>query len=336
MAENNKLKDIGSFIMRFGVSALLLWFIYTKIDVEQTKEVLKTAKISYIVYAFLIFSFGHSFLIYRWWIFIKALDLVTTVMNVTRYFFIGLFGNLVLPSAIGGDVIKILGMCKTSDQKPRVIASVLLDRLSGFAGLVIVAVFSFIFGFNLIENKMLAIPIVLMGVGSFCIISILFNEKIYSFFCKVFGKFPKLQKSLMNMHYDIMLLKDKPMEGWKAIGLSAFGQINLALCYYLLALGLHQSVNPVYFLIFIPIICVGSAFPSIGGLGVREVVAAILFAQIGVGEGIAVSMTLLNYLFMIVMGLLGGLFYVVTIPSGRVQHQSSDRDAGESVSSGTA
>jgi len=130
----------------------------------------------------------------------------------------------------------------------------------------------------------------------------------------------------MTMHYDIAMLKEshKSKEGGKAILISCVSQMVFAFSYYLVAKALHQDIAMVYFLIFVPIICVASAFPSIGGLGIREVGAAYLFGKIGIESGIAVSLTLINFLFMIAVGLAGGALYVYTLSTGRVQHSSSD------------
>ena len=127
----------------------------------------------------------------------------------------------------------------------------------------------------------------------------------------------------MRMHFDIMLLKDKQREGWKAIMLSCLSQVTLAFVFFLIAKALHQDIQIVYFLIFVPMICVVSSLPSIGGLGVREAGTVYLFSKIGVESGISVSMSLLLFLFMVTIGLIGGLVYVFTISSRRIQHCAS-------------
>lgn len=319
-----RLKTIGNFLLRFGLSGALLYYLYTKIDVQATKEVLQTANIQYLTLAFLVFVVINFILLWRWFVFIRALDLNVSVFKVIRFFFIGLFGNLFLPSAIGGDLIKIIGLCKDSSQKPRVVASVLLDRLSGFAGLVIVAILTFVFGFRYIDDTSILILIVLMGTGAFMFTLILFNERIYSFGCKTFNALPKFKKSLMDMHYDISLLKGRAYEGFKALGISCLSHTIFAFDFYLIAKALQQDISFVYFLIFVPMICVASSFPSIGGLGVREAGAAYLFGKIGVESGVAVSISLIVFLFMVLIGLFGGIIYVVTFSSRRVQHTASD------------
>jgi len=317
-----KIKNLFSFLMRIGVSAGLLWFVFSKIDMEKTWNVLKTADVGYIVLGGVIF-FGTIFiLLWRWFIFIKALGLEARAIDVVRCFFIGLFGNLFLPSAMGGDILKIYGLCKNSQQKPRVIASALLDRLSGFASIVIVAVCAFIFGYKVINDSSLLIPIIIMTTGSLAVVIVLFNEKIFSFVCQVFNSFPKIKKPLMDMHYDIRLMHDKHREGWMAIGMSCLSQVILSVSFFVVAKGLHQDIDLIYFLIFSPLICIASAVPSIGGLGSREFVSASLFAKIGVDSGIAVSLTLINFLFVFIVGLMGGAIYVITLFAGRVQRDS--------------
>lgn len=331
-----KTKNLLNFLGRFGLSGLLLWYLFSKIDVQKTVEVLKTAELKYIFYAGMVFMSIHILLLVRWLVFIRALGLTTKVIDVVRYFFIGLFGNLFLPSAIGGDIIKIVALCKNNDQKPRVVASVLLDRLSGFAAIAIVALCSFVLGYKLINDVTLVVPIVFISGGILSIGAILFNEKIYSFGCRIFNRIPKVKNALMQMHYDIALLKGQKKVGFKTVGIACVCQFLLAIVFFLLAKALHQDVSFLVCLIFVPMICVASSFPSIGGLGVREAAAAYLFAKVGVDSGISVSMALMNGFFMVIIGLLGGLIYVSTISRRRVQCCVSDEGGAASNPRATA
>jgi uncharacterized protein (TIRG00374 family) len=321
---SEQVKNILSFVARFGLSGLLLWYLFSKIDWEKTIGILKSADPVYIFLAFLIFAVINGVILLRWAIFVSALGLTVPFRTTTRYFFIGLFGNLFLPSSIGGDIIKILGLCRETPQKARVVASVLLDRLSGFAGIVIVAILSYAFGHQMIGDNSLMIPVIVMAVVSVLIVSFLFNEKLYSWGCRIFDRVPKVKDSFMQLHYDLMLLKDRQWKGWQAIGVSCLAQCLLALSYFCVAKALHQDIHLLSFVIFVPLICVASSLPSIGGLGVREAGAAYLFAKVGVDSGIAVSISLINFIFMVAIGLVGGLVYVATLSSGRIQYHQSD------------
>jgi uncharacterized protein (TIRG00374 family) len=320
---NEQVKNSLSFLARFGFSGLLLWYLFSKIDWEKTISTLKSADPLYIFFGLLIFVVINGVILFRWAIFIRALDLSVPLRTTTRYFFIGLFGNLFLPSSIGGDIIKVLGLCRETPQKARVVASVLLDRLSGFAGIVIVAILAYAVGHQMIGDNSLMVPVIVMAVFSLVIVSVLFNEKVYSFGCRIFDRLPQVKKNLMQLHYDLMLLKGRQLEGWKAIGFSCLAQCLLALSYFYVAKALHQEIHLLSFIIFVPLICVASSLPSIGGLGVREAGAAYLFAKVGVDSGIAVSISLINFIFMVAIGLGGGLVYVATLSSGRLQYRQS-------------
>lgn len=319
-----KIKGLVSFVLRFGFSGLLLWWLFSKIDTQKTVQVLKNADPLFIVLTIIVFFINNCLLVWRWLVFIGALDLKVKPSEAVRYYLIGLFGNLFLPSAVGGDIIKAVGLCKNSDQKPRVVASILLDRLSGFAGLVLLAVFTYCAGYGLINDPGLIKFIVILAIGPVTMAFILFNEKIFPFGCRVFGFWPKLKDALITMHDDIQLLKGRKKDGFFAIFLSVLGQSVFSICFFLIAKALHQDVSFIYFLIFVPMICVLSSLPSIGGLGVREVGAVYLFSRIGIDEGVSVSISLMVFLLMVLIGLIGGLYYVTTIPSGRVQSDSQD------------
>ncbi len=319
-----KIKGVLSFILRFGLSGLLLWWLFTKIDTEKTIAVLKEADPFFIGLAIAVFFVNNAILIWRWFVFIDALDLKAKAFDIIRYYLFGLFGNLFLPSAVGGDIIKAVGLCSQSDQKPRVVASILLDRLSGFVGLVILAVVTYCVGYKLVNDPSLMKFIIILAVGPCTLAVVLFNETIFPFGCKVFGFWPKLKNALITMHDDIQMLKGKQAQGWFAIFLSVLGQFIFSICFFLIARALHQDVNLIHFLIFVPMICVVSSLPSIGGLGVREVGAVYLFSKIGIAEGVSVSISLMVFLLMVLVGIIGGIFYVTTVSSGRLQSDSQD------------
>lgn len=309
-----RIKNILSFVLRLGLSAGLLAYLFSKIDVNRTAAVLKEADLLYIVYAFGAFLFIYVFLLWRWGMFIRALGLAVPVMKAVRYYFIGLFGNLFLPTAVGGDVIKIIGLCRHSSEKPKVVASVLLDRLSGFAGMSLLALLVFPFAWRMLRDVSLLGMVVGMGIAVIVCGCVLFIEPIFSFCCRIFGVFPKIKASLMRLHYDVALLKGHRGVILQSLVISAVSQAFLSMSFYFAGKALHQDISFLYFLVFMPLVCVASSMPSIGGLGVREAGAAYLFAKVGVEPGVAVSMSLINFLFMAVVGVLGGAFYLATSP----------------------
>ncbi len=89
--------------------------------------------------------FGFGFAVYlaslmitfaRWRQLVKAQRMVFSYRDAVRLGFIGNLFNLVIPGAVGGDVIKAAFLCRMQpDKKPQAIASMVLDRILGLLGL---------------------------------------------------------------------------------------------------------------------------------------------------------------------------------------------------------
>ena len=318
MQLNEKTKNLLSLLLRIVLSTGLLIFLFRRIDFKEVIAALRSANLNFIIWGIVVYFITNILILLRWFVLIKGLSLQAPFKSVMRFFFIGLFGNLFLPTAVGGDIIKTIGLCMQSSEKAKVVASVVLDRLVGFAGIVMMATVAFILGFHLINDLSILLSIIILAALSITIFVVLFNERIYAFCCQIFSFFPKIRQSLMRMHYDIVLIKDNKKSLLKALGLSLVSQLWLALTFLCIAKGFNQNIGIIYFLIFVPLICVSASLPSIGGLGVREAGVVYLLAKINVESSIAMSISLMSFVFMILVGLIGGVVYVVTLPARRL------------------
>jgi hypothetical protein len=105
--------------------------------------------------------------------------------------------------------------------------------------------------------------------------------------------------------------------GWpailKALGVSVV--FNFILCGWWLVSGwaIGYDVPFTHYLLVVPILSVLLLIPSIGGLGVRETVAPLLFASAGLTFAEAATLSILNFLLLRVSGLFGGPVYIATL-----------------------
>jgi uncharacterized protein (TIRG00374 family) len=316
--------NIFSVILPCALSLGLLVWLFMTVDYKDIWQAIKDADVRYMAAAGVIFFALNFLIIWRWRILMKAVGLKARTLSSMRWFFIGIFCNLAPISTVGSDVIKGLGLAQETGHKPKVFASIVLDRLSGFAGIVILAAGAFMFGHRIIENKLVIAAIVFMTLVSLGVVVMLFSHRIFSFACKAFAVWPKAKENLMRLHYDIVLLRGKQSKGWGSIGISIAAQVILAVEFYLCAKGMHQNVPLAYFIIFSPIVCVVTSLPSIGGLGFREIGWVYLLSLVGVSKEMAGGLSLVNSAFTIIAGLLGGLIYVSTLSVGRVQYSQTD------------
>jgi uncharacterized membrane protein YbhN (UPF0104 family) len=103
--------------------------------------------------------------------------------------------------------------------------------------------------------------------------------------------------------------------GWRAVvgalGASAVFNAILISWWILSGKALGLTVSPLAYITFIPILSLALMVPSIGGLGVREGVAPLLFAGVGVSEAQAVALSLVVWLLNRGTGVVGGIVYLV-------------------------
>jgi len=105
-----------------------------------------------------------------------------------------LFFNLFLPTSTGGDIVKTFGLFRDTDQKAKVVATVVCDRLSGFIAIAIVATVAFFLNMKLINDDTVLISIIVLAALSGGLVLFLFNERLYSFCCLIFNKIPKIKE----------------------------------------------------------------------------------------------------------------------------------------------
>lgn len=117
--------------------------------------------------------------------------------------------------------------------------------------------------------------------------------------------------------------------GWRAVG----GAMLVSLIFNLLqaawwtttshSLGL--SVPFGYMLLVVPLLSLAMLVPSIGGLGVREFLAPVLFSGAGLSAEEAIALTLLVFALERLSGLLGGPVYINATLRDRKKPRKEER-----------
>ena len=75
----------------------------------------------------------------RWWILMRCRGIPATWVRTFRLVMVGAFCNFFLPGTEGGDVVKAWGAAKGSGRRLDAVMSVVFDRITGLAGLVLLA-----------------------------------------------------------------------------------------------------------------------------------------------------------------------------------------------------
>ncbi len=319
------LKKILPLLLRIGISIILLFFLFKfqHIDKQKVLESIKNADKGLLLLALVIYLFVYILALFRWEMLLKGAKIHLSLKRVIMSFSGGLFFNALLPSTIGGDVVRSIDL-GTHTKRPReVVATVLLDRLSGYVGLVIVALLSLLFGWKLIHHKSVLLSIAIITGILIAILLVLFNRFLYSKINQLLHspRAGKIREAIKNLHQEIHIFRHHKKIIANNLILSVLIQVIGPVTFYITALALGIKINVIYFFIYLPIIGAVTLLPiSIGGLGLRENITRIFFVQAGVVDNAAVAMAILNTFFIFVYAGIGGLIYVLTIHHRRIQY----------------
>lgn len=316
-------KQVFSPLLKVGISAALLFILFRQVDRRSLFEILKKADKPLLALSFFVFFLGYLLCLFRWDMLLRALELRLPLRRVIISFSGGVFFSLFLPSTIGGDLMRSMDLSAHTKKPKEVIATILLDRLSGYIGLVLLALSSLAFGWKLIEDHSVLASVVIITGLLVAILLVLFNNFFYTLISRLLSAGPagKIRETISSLHHEIHIFKHNRKVIVKSIVMSVLVQIIAPVSFYISAVALGLKTSPAYFFIFIPIISAITLLPiSIGGLGLRDATTIFFFAKAGVSGDLAFAMSLVNFSFILVCGLLGGVLYVLTLHHRRIQY----------------
>ncbi|MDD2703046.1 MAG: lysylphosphatidylglycerol synthase transmembrane domain-containing protein [Candidatus Omnitrophica bacterium] len=306
-------RKVLGMLGRISISIAMLIFLFRMVDLRNLVASIKEARFILLVLAFTVFSLNYILAFVRW----RELFTVVKIRPPDRKLIIAFTGgivfNLFLPTSIGGDLVRSIDLAAQTRKPREVVATVIMDRLSGFVGLMILALCASVFSWRLLEDRVVLSSLIIMVVILAAILFILFNTFLYEKISK-FLKNPdagKIKEALAGVHEHLHNFKKHGKLIVGNILLSILIQSVTPVVFYIMARAMGLPGGIVQFLIVMPIIGAISLAPiSIGGLGVRDAAVVFFFVKIGIGRDAAFAMSLLSFVFMVLYSAAAGLFYV--------------------------
>lgn len=282
--KSKKGTRIAKVLVKLVISAAALYFAYTKIDVDEFLEMISKIKIGWFVIAVVCFNISKIIAAFRLRIFYENLGVSLGKVYNLKLYYLGMFYNLFLPGAIGGDAYKVYILRDGDKATVKGLTwATLADRLSGLCLLVILgAGFYFLSHFPIVEEWEISTVILLAMLGCLPVFYFLFYKFLDKRVVKQFAK-----TSLLSF--------------WVQLG-----QVAAALS-LLMALWVNSSFMD-YLSLFM-LSSVAAVIPlTIGGIGMRELVFLYGTEFLLIGEATAVAFAVLFFFTMAISSLIGLLF----------------------------
>ena len=279
--EKKKLWSIIKLILKIGISALSLYLVFTKVDLNSLQHAVSTANPLYLLAAFCCFVVSTIVTSSRLNSFFKGIGIHISNLFNFKIYLLGMFYNLFLPGGIGGDGYKIFYLRKRMEVKGRkLFQAIFFDRLSGFwaLGLIISALVVFIPKFGI--PTWMPLTLVLIGSVAYYVVMKRFFVDYSLYF--------------ISTHLKAILVQSMQV---------------ICVIFLLYALHFDGKFSPYLFIFLVSSLVAVIPF-TMGGLGAREMVFLYGADIFGIDQHYGVIVSLLFYCISALVSL-SGMYFVL-------------------------
>jgi len=265
---------------------------------------------------------------WRWQEVLLVFDAPVKIRTLTGHHLAGQFVGNVLPSTIGGDVLRVSRSAKTVRSTTTAFASVVLERLSGMLALPLLVVLGFAVRPSLLHADHAWFALLVAGLTVAVLGLILFaaghpaiagryatNENWTRFIGAVFQGIDRARR--------------EPRRIVRVLIAALIYQVTIVGSYLLIfhALDAHVSIAGAF--AFIPAVSMLQALPiSLGGLGVREGALVLFRHGLGVTSAVAATAGLLWYGSLVIVSMLGAPIVAIGMREKAAVAETDEAAAG--------
>ena len=287
-----------TLLMKTIVSVAFLTIVFQQVDLIQAWENFQDLDPVFIIYALIFYGCLQWLSCIRWQVILSLTGYHLATYQLIGSYFAGMFLNIFLPGALGGDIYRVYQVTKSTNDSEAALVSVFLERFTGLVALSTMALIGLVPAIDLIGRHdivalFLGCVAALVG-GTLAIASpqlLMFLSPILKKLrlIGIMARMAKIQSLLIQFiqHRETLLM---------SMGLSLLLQIAIVYYHYLIVQQLGISISFFELLVFIPIVVVITMLPiSLGGLGLKEGLWVYLFVRTGstADQALLLSLTLM-------------------------------------------
>jgi uncharacterized protein (TIRG00374 family) len=301
-------------LLKLAVSlSILVVILTTQTSLRDIGKVILSVNPYWLVLAFSLHGFGLLVGAYRWQILARAQGDEVPLGFLAKSHLVAVFFNNFLPTRFGGDIVRIWDGSHYSRSLVKSSAIVLVDRFSGIIVLFLMAVIASLFRLDMVGQIPVIWIALLLGLVGLALIAVFFLPAFARLLgsLRLKGFLDKLRGKILLFRETILHYRTQKRAFLRATFWAVLLQLNVILYYYLIGLALGLKIHFLDYFIFIPIVLVIQLIPiTINGLGLREGSYIEIFKFYGISPQAAVSFSLVDVAFNLVLGLIGGTIYV--------------------------
>ena len=296
-------------LVKIALSAGLVWYAFHRIDFSSAWATLLSIPLTALLAAIVLLVIQFGLGAYRLKELLHQQGQRFRVAAALDACLVGAFFSQTFISFVGGDAMRIWRMIRAQVPGPIATQAVLLDRLSGFGGVVAVVLVTIPFLVPMLKSVEMEIGLLLIALAVL--------GGIFSVF--VLRRLPERMtegRVVGALFRFASLGLDIARSGRGAVyvfGLAVLIQVANVLILYILARGLSINITLTHCFIFMPTVLFLSMLPiSVAGWGVREGAMVAALAVIGVPSHQSLALSICFGLSLIFVSLPGGVIWFVS------------------------
>jgi len=305
-----RLLILGKLLVSGSLLALLFW----RVDRAAFLRSVEALPLSVFLGCVGLYSLGYVISTLRWQRLLVAEGIHLPLWRLILVYFEAAFFNLFLPTLIGGDIVRGYTIYRITRGHDASIASILVDRLSGFAAMVAIALVALGFAYQRLQDPQVTGMILAVAAVFILTMTLLLNDRVKNVatgILRVVG-LVRFQAKIQGLVDAIHRYRRHHQALGQALLLSGLLQALIIITYYLIGTALNLGVPLGYFFLYVPLITVMAMLPvSVAGLGVREGGVIYFFAKVGVDPAAALGMSLVWFSLTLAVSGLGGLVFLL-------------------------
>jgi uncharacterized membrane protein YbhN (UPF0104 family) len=296
---------------------------------------------------FTLYSAAVFLTLIRWYLLVRALDLVISFRDALRYGWIGIFFNTFLPGSVGGDIVKAAALASTQSRRTASVATVVMDRLIALWALVwfvaLIGGVAWLAGglvgpAGVASRTVVSIALTILAcTASVWVLMGWLPERLAEGLAALLTRLPLVGGPLGEFWRAVWMYRQRQLFVALSIVLTWVGQVGFVSSFYYCAYALWTpELGPVptfveHFLL-VPIGFVMQALvPTPGGAGAGEWGFAALYVLFHAAEANGVLASLVQRMFAWVMGLVGYIFYLSVRASKQFATEPTGQPASDSA-----
>jgi len=305
------------FFVKFGISAALLTVLFWRVDAASLWASARQASLVWLGVALTIYTVNMLASTWRWKLLLNAQNVQMGRRSLFGSYLVAAFFNNFLPSNIGGDVIRIRDTAAPAGSKTLATTIVLVDRVLGLMGLVLVAALGATMASRGASGGALPIWPAWLWAG-FVLGAIALTPAVLAptGVGRLLQPLTVVHPEWVGDRIDLLIsaltrFREQPGALARCFTGAVFVQFTMVIFYLAVVYALHMPLSLWDLAVIVPISFVVQMLPvSVNGFGVREAAFSFYFTRLHLPIQSAILLSLMATALMMLFSLSGAAVYV--------------------------